>query len=170
MTSHKRESLAMIRKCIWPAPVYVGTFEDGSQCRMSFWSKEGKPLDIARGRRIVASTRAQDRMRWHFDQEEADRPLSHEEQQARARRYYEPAPRGWSLQPQAAARLVSGFVELQGERVEIDDMSEKPAAKPKAPPARKVAAVLADLLKYLDGQHDDDSVIGRAHELAKLAA
>jgi hypothetical protein len=38
---------------IWPLPVYVATFANGETARLSFGSPLGKPLDFARGRRMV---------------------------------------------------------------------------------------------------------------------
>lgn len=37
-------------KGMWPAPVYVATFADGTVGRHSFYSQAGKPLDFERGR------------------------------------------------------------------------------------------------------------------------
>ena len=41
-----------LRNCIYPYPVYVAVFADGSEQRMGFWSKRGKAFDFDRGRRI----------------------------------------------------------------------------------------------------------------------
>lgn len=46
-------SKVSFRRGICPFPVYEGHFEDGRMLRMSFWSRWKKPLDIARGRRMV---------------------------------------------------------------------------------------------------------------------
>lgn len=43
----------MAKKSYWPAPVYEGRFDGGEVIRMSFWSQEGKPVDIRRGYRLV---------------------------------------------------------------------------------------------------------------------
>src|SRR5271165_4756338 len=39
---------------VYPFPVYVATFADGTVARMSFWNKAGKPWDFASGRRLLA--------------------------------------------------------------------------------------------------------------------
>lgn len=39
------------KRSLWPCPVYVARFSDGTECRMSFWSDAKKPLDFDRGRR-----------------------------------------------------------------------------------------------------------------------
>ncbi len=43
-----------MRKAMLPAPVYEGRFADGTTRRLSFYSAIGKPLDVARGRRVAA--------------------------------------------------------------------------------------------------------------------
>jgi len=47
--------MAKIKRGIYPAPVYVAEFGDGTMGRASFWSPEGKPIDFERGRRVVAT-------------------------------------------------------------------------------------------------------------------
>ena len=47
------DSLAVIRKCVYPYPVYEAHFSDNTVARLSFWSRAGKPLDVDRGRRLV---------------------------------------------------------------------------------------------------------------------
>lgn len=46
-------------KSMWPYPVYVATFADGTTQRMSFASPAGKPIDFDRGRRLLAWACAQ---------------------------------------------------------------------------------------------------------------
>ena len=43
------------RDGIAPSPVYVATFADGSVGRLTFYSPKGKPIDIASGRREIAT-------------------------------------------------------------------------------------------------------------------
>jgi hypothetical protein len=38
---------------MWPPPVYVAQFWDGTERRMSFWSPAGKLVDEERGKRLV---------------------------------------------------------------------------------------------------------------------
>lgn len=33
-------------KFIWPAPVYIATYRDGTEARMSFAAPVGKPIDL----------------------------------------------------------------------------------------------------------------------------
>ena len=47
------QSLAYLRKGLYPQPVYVAIADDWTVRRMTFFSRSGKPLDIERGRRIV---------------------------------------------------------------------------------------------------------------------
>ena len=42
-------------KGMWPSPVYVAEFDDGTVGRASFWSPAGKPFDFAAGRRGLAT-------------------------------------------------------------------------------------------------------------------
>lgn len=49
----KPMTLAAIRKCVYPYPVYEAHVRDGSRTmvyRMSFWTPGGKPIDPAQGR------------------------------------------------------------------------------------------------------------------------
>lgn len=39
---------------MWPPPVYVAEFDDGTVGRASFWSPAGKPFDFESGRRALA--------------------------------------------------------------------------------------------------------------------
>jgi hypothetical protein len=45
----------MAKHGYYPAPVYEAVFPSGETVRMSFWSQEGKEIDVARGRRLVTS-------------------------------------------------------------------------------------------------------------------
>lgn len=47
------------RKSVWPAPIYEAHMSDGEVIRMSFHSPVGKPLDMARARRLVLSCTSQ---------------------------------------------------------------------------------------------------------------
>lgn len=53
----------MTKQCIWPAPVYVAKFSDGTECRMSFWSTAGKAFDFERGRKLCAQAIGNERAR-----------------------------------------------------------------------------------------------------------
>lgn len=46
------QSLAQLRKCVYPHPVYVAEFEDGTVGRMSFWQPLGKPWNFEHGRSL----------------------------------------------------------------------------------------------------------------------
>ena len=48
-----RNSTKSRGKCRRPAPVAIARFADGRRVRMAFWSQANKPIDYARGRRIV---------------------------------------------------------------------------------------------------------------------
>ena len=48
----------MAKKTMQPAPVFVANYADSITVRMSFNSLEGKPLDLARGRKICDLVRA----------------------------------------------------------------------------------------------------------------
>ena len=50
-----KQSMAQIRKCVYPHPVYEAHFSDGTVARMSFWSAAGKPWDFNRGWRVLAT-------------------------------------------------------------------------------------------------------------------
>ena len=45
-------TLAEARKGMWPGPVYEAHFGNGRVIRMSFWSRDGKLYDFARGRKV----------------------------------------------------------------------------------------------------------------------
>lgn len=51
----------MAKRSYWPPPVYIATFADGTVCRMSIWSQEGKPLDFERGRKVCCGVVADER-------------------------------------------------------------------------------------------------------------
>lgn len=53
----------MAKQSIYPPPVYVATFADGTTCRMSFWSQAGKPFNFERGRRLCAQAIGNERAR-----------------------------------------------------------------------------------------------------------
>lgn len=43
---------AQMRRGAWPCPVYVATLATGETVRLSFFTEAGKPVDVARGRRV----------------------------------------------------------------------------------------------------------------------
>lgn len=48
-------SLAQIRKCVYPFPVYEAHFADNTVSRLSVWQPLGKPWDFDRARNCLAS-------------------------------------------------------------------------------------------------------------------
>jgi hypothetical protein len=73
--------ISRAKRSYWPCPVYVAKFSDGTECRMSTWSQEGKPLDFERGRKICCSAignrRAMSRARsYHPDRMPAIAPAT----------------------------------------------------------------------------------------------
>ncbi len=51
----------------YPAPVYVGEFDDGTVARISFWSEAGKPFDFESGRRTLATIYSRPEIRHQFN-------------------------------------------------------------------------------------------------------
>ena len=49
-------SLAKIRKCVYPFPVYEAHFADNTVLRMSVWQAAGKPWDFARCRKLLETS------------------------------------------------------------------------------------------------------------------
>lgn len=49
-------TLAQVRKCVYPYPVYEAHFADNTVARMSFYTQAGKPTDFERGRNLLART------------------------------------------------------------------------------------------------------------------
>lgn len=147
-------------------PVYEAHFTDGTMLRMSFWSAKGKPLDIERGRRVIAL---------------AIKPLPTVVRLCPVRMSEQPDPykvtmlepvevvtgRAYRRKPTAneGKTVARGFVELDGQR--WADTGQDSIPIPGARAARKPAAgkVLAELLAYLDGEHGDARIIERAREL-----
>lgn len=102
-----------MKNSVWPPPVYEGTFADGSVLRMSFHQKAGKPIDFARGRRLLAASGRTLRV-----------PIKGTKFNPRGQQFelkqYDPAP------------LISGVVCI-GDETHIDPMTDAPAPKVKKP-------------------------------------
>ncbi|MGI9504281.1 MAG: hypothetical protein ACR2RE_14635, partial [Geminicoccaceae bacterium] len=155
-------TLAKVRKCVHPRPVYQADFADSTYVRMSFWSPKGKPLAVDRARNLILSL-----TRWS--------PAGI----VRVARYnfgnpyrggtgtnvaapYTPIERGLL----SGKRLVRGYVEhdVPGQPwVRFVDPYFTPhavteTARPKRITARHVKTVLADLVAYLDGEGPDDAL------------
>ena len=48
-------TLAQIRKCVYPFPVYEAHFADNTVGRLSIWQPAGKPWDFERARKTLAT-------------------------------------------------------------------------------------------------------------------
>lgn len=126
---------------IWPPPVYVARFADGTECRMSIWSREGEPLDFERGRKVCCSAVGTERV---FD--------------ARGKGVSKHAYHSWSgWHPndmrrlcQPATDLISGHFDQDGK------ITPDPFFMPEAPPARKKVSALDKLIFSLDRLSPDD--------------
>ena len=125
--------MATIRKAIYPSPVYAVKFADGATARFSVW--QPKPLD------------------WDWDH---------------CRRVIDGCVRSGPGRYGPGSRLygkvqVAGQLEWQG-RVWLDPQFHPEAAESASekPRRRAYKATLAALLAYLDGEHDDESVIEAA--------
>ena len=46
-------TIATMRKCLCPAPVYEAHFDDNTYARLSFWTPQDKPIDPDGGRRVI---------------------------------------------------------------------------------------------------------------------
>lgn len=129
----------MAKRGYYPAPVYVATFEDGSIGRISFWSQVGRPVDIARGRRVAAIAYA----RPNVDGENL-KSQSTQANVASFWRTYEPR------------KIIAGYVEFQGKRLvenQVIELRHKPNA----------AAILTQARKLLElGQSDAAIALIRA--------
>lgn len=103
----------MAKQSIYPFPVYVATFGDGTTGRLSFWSAQGKPMNFERGRAAVAICYA--------------RPDHVTGMRAMAR--------AWP-----PAVIVAGHVEWNGETIADPHFAPHQAAKIVRPSWRDVAA------------------------------
>ena len=54
------ETMAKLRKCVYPFPVYEAHYADGTYARMSVWQQEGKPWDFERFHRVLRQPMAWD--------------------------------------------------------------------------------------------------------------
>lgn len=125
-------------KGIWPAPIYVARFADGTEQRASFFSVANKPIDFAAGRGMACHYARP----WEaIEYEERGRHVVPTPASIKAslERYYSMPPR---------ADIVAGHVELDGAR--IDDPHFAPAPSVVALPKRRkdpIDSVLAALDK-----------------------
>jgi hypothetical protein len=46
-------TLAQVRKAVYPQPIFCARLDTGEVASLTFFSEQGKPLDIERGRRLV---------------------------------------------------------------------------------------------------------------------
>lgn len=154
--------MAVKGKSVWPPPVYVATFSDGTVCRMSIWTRQGKPFDFERGRKVCCSAIGGERaFRAH--------------REANPGRWVEGVRRGWTGKPEPykdfvqtnwhpdqmpritpAADLVAGHFEHLGETI------PDPFFEPEAAPVRKRVSAIERLIASLDKLTADD--------LARLSA
>lgn len=130
----------MAGKSIWPPPVYVATFSDGTECRMSIWSRQGKPLDFERGRKVCCSAIGGERA-WKKD------AASTKRERWEARQPDNPALRF----PPPATDIVAGHFDQDGE------ITPDPFFMPEAAaPVRKRVSAFDKLLASLDKLSHDD--------------
>lgn len=161
------KTLAKIRKCVYPHPVYEAHWSDGTVSRLSFWSEKGKPVTGERGRRLVQAP-----SRWtptgitRFARYAMGNPYTGGAGNVSAP--YTPITRGLL----SGKRLVRGYVEHDSPGkpwVRFVDPHFMPhpvpeSAKAKRQTARQVKTILADLVAYLDGNGPDDA-LKRARDL-----
>lgn len=140
-------TLAKVRKGVYPRPVYEAHFSDKTYVRLSVWSPAGKPLAVDRARNLINTMTG-----W---------TVTHLPTLCRIER--------GNL---TGKRLVRGYVEhdVPGQPwVRFLDPAFSPhavieTAKAKRQTARRVKAILADLVAYLDGDGPDDA-LQRARDL-----
>lgn len=118
-------------KFSWPLPVYVARFKGGEECRLSFGTLAGKPLDFDRGRRYACHVIGNERGRAGRGRLSESTPYWEAYNQ-----YYEPAD-----------DIEYGEVEWDGE-VFIDPFFlPKPAAPVKAAKPSTLDRLLAQIAK-----------------------
>lgn len=127
-------------KGIWPAPIYVARFADGSEQRASFFSVANKPIDFAAGRGMACHYARQweaieyEEVKWSRQPQPTPASIN-----ASLARYYSMPLR---------ADIVAGHVELDGAH--LDDPHFAPPASVVALPKRRkdpIDSVLAALDK-----------------------
>lgn len=125
---------------IWPPPVYVARFSDGTECRMSIWSREGKPLDFERGRKVCCSA---------MGLEYAQRQIMCDAHST-GRRAINWHPDRFRQLCQPATDIMAGHFDQDGK------ITPDPFFMPEAPPARKKVSTLNQLIARLDRLTPDD--------------
>lgn len=117
------------RNGIWPCPVYVATFADGTTGRCSFYSPKGKPIDVAHGRKVAGVLYA--------------RP--------------DGAPCYTFFQTYPPRQVTSGHVEWNGETI-ADDMGVGKAVTRKANTKPSTAVALKRALAALQSGNTSDAI------------
>ena len=149
---------ASLKKGMSPGPVYEAHFGDGSIIRMSYWQLDGKPWDFARGKCICQfAWQAREmtyRLMFDHEGETGYSPTARDRMRAE---FFE----GRRELPS----IVSGFVD-HPTLGRFPDPMEVAAPKPKRITAKQAREALANVLAYLDGDHDDWSAIETARALA----
>lgn len=67
-------SMAKIRKCVYPSPVYEAHFADNTYGRLSVWQPLGKPWDFERARRVLAAIYRKPVVDGYLEHDVADKP------------------------------------------------------------------------------------------------
>lgn len=127
-------------KSIWPPPVYVARFADGTECRMSIWSRQGRPLDFERGRKVCCQAIGTERI---FD--------------ARGKGVSKHAYHSWNgWSPDDMRRLCQPATDIVAGHFDQDGkITPDPFFMPEAP-ARKKMSALDRLIASLDRLTPDD--------------
>ena len=128
-------SLAKIRKCVYPFPVYEAHFADNTVLRMSVWQAAGKPWDFARCRKLLETS--------HSGGSKVG-----------------PWPAGVLI---VDGYLEQDVPNKPWLRLRDPLFSGEEAAKRTRKPQAKV--VLRQVLAYIDGEHSDAAVIEQARQL-----
>jgi hypothetical protein len=117
-------------KGIWPAPIYVARFADGTEQRASFFSAANKPIDFAVGRRMACHyARPWEAIEYETVKWSREPQATRASLDASLARYYSMPPR---------ADLVAGHVEIDGSRIDDPHFAPAPAAVVQLPKRRKV--------------------------------
>ena len=127
-------------KGIWPPPVYVAEFDDGTVGRVSFHTPAGKPFDFEAGRRSAATIFSRPEIAYQFK--------GSDNHQALCRSFFETYP------PRV---VVDGWVEhdVPGQPwVRVRDPHFEPQAEPvaklKRPSAKKLTEAIAAAIRILE--------------------
>lgn len=127
-------------KSLWPCPVYVATFADGTTQRMSFASPASKPLDFERGRRLLAWACAQEQP--VYEPVEAYGRVTYEPRHADGRTWNTGASFGLA---EPRTDMIAGFVDYDGQR--HDDPFFAPSNVVPMAPKKRASKAAADLEK-----------------------